>query len=279
MDNQTLGQYLDDANKILTTASLYPEDLAFLIEEDLQISPSELQLRRDLKLDYLQVERFNRYLERLLNGESPQYIVGHAYFYGEKFKVNQNVLIPRFETEELVAWAKSDLHGTKTVLDLGTGSGVIAAILAQNRDFQVFASDISPSALDVAKENFARLNVDVQTTLNDGLSGLAKFDVIVSNPPYIKTSEKSEMDASVIKNEPEIALFAGVDGLDFYRQFMQEVDQHLNPDGSFYLEFGFAQKEDLTQLAKKYLPEYKITFRADLSGHDRMMKGEKPHGN
>lgn len=279
MAKMTLGDYLKNAQNKLEKADLFVEDLAFLIEETLNLNPSQLKLRQDQILSDGEIIQFDRCLEQLLAGESPQYILGYSYFYDEKFIVNQNVLIPRFETEELVAWVIDDLHDAKTILDVGTGSGVIAAILAKKTNAKVSASDISAQALDVATQNFQQLDVAIKTYVADGLDGLGKFDIIVSNPPYIKTSEKNLMDSSVINNEPEMALFAGSDGMDFYRKFIASVDDHLNEEGTFYLEFGFEQKQLLMDLFMEELPNYSFEFRQDLSGHDRMVKGVKRLGN
>lgn len=144
-------------------------------------------------------------MKKLRRGISPQYILGYAWFYGYKIWVNRGVLIPRFETEELVKWALENIKSGEKILDLGTGSGAImVALVKQAQDQKIenlilYASDITDAALRESEENFLKYDLDVRTRKANVLVGLEKFDTIVSNPPYIKTSEKDLMDANVIK--------------------------------------------------------------------------------
>ena len=172
----------------------------------------------ELNLD--QAKQALKDMKKLRRGISPQYILGYAWFYGYKILVNRGVLIPRFETEELVKWALENIKSGEKILDLGTGSGAImVALVKQAQDQKIenlilYASDITDAALRESEENFLKYDLDVRTRKANVLVGLEKFDTIVSNPPYIKTSEKDLMDANVIKNEPDTALYGGEDGLD-----------------------------------------------------------------
>lgn len=259
--------------------SLRPEDIDYVLGERLNYTPSQFQMHLDDELTPEQQKQAQKDMKKLLRGISPQYILGYAWFLGYKILVKRGVLIPRFETEELVQWALENLKDKDTVLDLGTGSGAIMVALANEakkksiKDLILYASDITDSALLESEENFLNYDLDVTTRKANVLVGLAKFDVIVSNPPYIKLSEKPLMDKNVIKNEPEEALYGGEDGLDFYRKFAKQVREHLNHHGQFFMEFGFSQKEDLAKLFVEELPDFAIEFRDDLAGKPRMVHG------
>lgn len=258
---------------------ILPEDLDFVLAERLDYTPSEFKMHLEDNLTAEQLKVVKRDLKKLAKGVSPQYIVGHSWFLGYKILVKRGVLIPRFETEELVLWALDNLKDNQKILDLGTGSGAITVALANKakqkkiENLTLYASDISDNALRESEENFLKYDLDVTTRKANVLIGLEKFDVIISNPPYIKLSEKSLMDDNVLQNEPEEALFAGEDGLDFYRKFSHQVKDHLNKDGQFFLEFGFDQQEDLANLFAQELPEFEIEFKKDLAGKPRMVHG------
>lgn len=260
-------------------SSLRPEDIDYVLGERLNYTPSQFQMHLNDELTSEQQKQAQKDMKKLLRGVSPQYILGYAWFLGYKILVKRGVLIPRFETEELVQWTLENLKDSDTVLDLGTGSGAIMVALASEakkksiKDLVLYASDITDSALLESEENFLNYDLDVTTRKANVLVGLGKFDVIVSNPPYIKLSEKPLMDKNVIKNEPEEALYGGEDGLDFYRKFAKQVRDHLNPHGQFFMEFGFSQKDDLAELFAKELPDFEIEFRNDLAGKPRMVHG------
>ena len=226
-----------------------------------------------------QIKQANKDIKKLAKGVSPQYILGYAWFLGYKIMVQRGVLIPRFETEELVTWALESLKNGDTVLDLGTGSGCITVALLKEaekkgiKDISMYASDVTDNALRISEENFLNYNLDVTTRKANVLIGLGKFDLIISNPPYIKTGEKNEMDKNVLQNEPEEALFGGKDGLDFYRRFAKQVRAHLNSHGEFFLEFGFSEEDQLRELFAEELPDFDIEFRKDMAGKPRMVHG------
>ncbi len=213
-------------------------------------------------------------IKRLESGEPVQYIVGNVDFYGYNFEVNKNVLIPRFETEELVKYTldiiKDEFNSPK-ILDIGTGSGCIAVTLKRELpDSVITAVDISNDALSVAKKNACDNNVNINFTNSDIFENVDdKFDVIISNPPYIKTIE--EIDPKVEKNEPSIALYAGVDGLACYRKVLSNVSNYLNYKFLIAFEIGETQGNDLLLLANKYLSDVDVEVKKDIYGRDRFV--------
>ena len=213
-------------------------------------------------------------IKRLNNGEPVQYIVGNVDFYKSNFIVNKNVLIPRFETEELVLntinFINEYFNKQVKVLDIGTGSGAIAVSIKKEIDSIVYATDISKEALEVAKENAKRNNVDinfVNTNIYDGIN--EKFDVIISNPPYIRYDE--EIDDLVKNNEPHIALYADNNGLYFYEEILKNIKSILNDKYLIAFEIGKDQGEAINELKDKYLPDSNIILKKDLEGRDRMI--------
>ena len=208
------------AKAVETAEDVRPEDVDYVLAERLNLTPSEFELKQDMTLSDDQIKQANKDIKKLAKGVSPQYILGYAWFLGYKIMVQRGVLIPRFETEELVTWALESLKNGDTVLDLGTGSGCITVALLKEaekkgiKDISMYASDVTDNALRISEENFLNYNLDVTTRKANVLIGLGKFDLIISNPPYIKTGEKNEMDKNVLQNEPEEALFGGKDGLD-----------------------------------------------------------------
>ncbi len=267
------------AKAVETAEDVRPEDVDYVLAERLNLTPSEFELKQDMTLSDDQIKQANKDIKKLAKGVSPQYILGYAWFLGYKIMVQRGVLIPRFETEELVTWALESLKNGDTVLDLGTGSGCITVALLKEaekkgiKDISMYASDVTDNALRISEENFLNYNLDVTTRKANVLIGLGKFDLIISNPPYIKTGEKNEMDKNVLQNEPEEALFGGKDGLDFYRRFAKQVRAHLNSHGEFFLEFGFSEEDQLRELFAEELPDFDIEFRKDMAGKSRMVHG------
>ena len=213
-------------------------------------------------------------IKRLNNGEPIQYIIGNVDFYKYNFMVNKNVLIPRFETEELVDKAikcvKKNFNKKINILDIGTGSGAIAISLAKELDSNVTATDISIKALEVAKENAKRNDAKVNfinTNIYDGIG--TKFDVVISNPPYIAYDEHIE---DIVKNnEPHIALYADNNGLFFYEEILKNIKTILNDKYLICFEIGMNQFNNIKIIKEKYLPEANIELKKDLQGKDRMV--------
>ena len=203
-----------------------------------------------------------------------QYIIGHAEFFGMQLKVDERVLIPRPETEELVELilAENPEENLK-VLDIGTGSGAIALALAKNRtDWTITASDISQDALDLASKNAEFQNFNIFFKKSDCFSEISsKYDIIVSNPPYISRRDESEVGLNVLHSEPHLALFADEDGLAIYRRISEEVKNYLGDGGKIYLEIGYKQGFSVPTLFKENLPDKRVRTLKDQFGQDRMV--------
>ena len=216
----------------------------------------------------------NEALKRLNQGEPVQYIVGEVDFYGYLLKVNNNVLIPRFETEELVRntidMANKYFKKKINILDIGTGSGAIAIALKKNLDSNVYATDISKEALDVAINNARDNDVDINFINTSLLGGInRKFDVVVSNPPYISYDE--EIMDIVKNNEPHIALYADNNGLYFYEEILKNIKTILSDKFIIGFEIGSTQYESIKDIKDRYLPDSKIILKKDMQGRDRMV--------
>jgi len=203
-----------------------------------------------------------------------QYIIGHAEFFGMELKVDERVLIPRPETEELVELilAENPKKNLK-VLDIGTGSGAIALALAKSRpDWTITAADISQDALDIAEENAKENSGDLIFIKSDCFSEISsKYDIIVSNPPYISRRDESEVGLNVLHSEPHLALFADEDGLAIYRKIAEEAKDYLTDGGKIYLEIGYKQGQSVPELFRNHLPEKRIRTLKDQFGQDRMV--------
>lgn len=213
-------------------------------------------------------------IKRYENGEPVQYIVGNVDFYNYNFKVNKNVLIPRFETEELVLntieYIKKYFNREVKILDIGTGSGAIAISLKKEIPSIVYATDISKDALEVAKENANINNADISfinTNLYDSIN--EKFDVVISNPPYIRYDE--EIDEIVKNNEPSIALYADNNGLYYYEEILKNIKNIINDKYLIAFEIGEKQFNDIKLMKEKYLPNSTIVLKKDLEKRDRMV--------
>ena len=274
---KTLKEVRTKAGEVAENA--LAEDVDYVLAERLNLTPSEFELKQDMPLTDEQVKQIQKDVKKLAKGISPQYILGYAWFLGYKIMVERGVLIPRFETEELVEWALDSLKDGDTVLDLGTGSGCITVALGKEaekkgiKDLTLYASDITDKALRMSEENFLNYVLDVTTRKANVLIGLAKFDKIISNPPYIKENEKKDMDQNVLQNEPKEALFGGKNGIEFYEKFAKQVRDHLNSHGEFFLEYGFSEKEQLEDLFARELPDFDIEFRKDMAQKPRMVHG------
>ena len=239
-----------------------------------------LYMEKDNEADSRVVERFVEGAKRLANNEPLNYVLGYSYFYGYKMMVNKDVLIPRFETEELVGLILSHVdeyfkdYESIDLADIGTGSGAIAIALKKEEDkLNVVASDISKEAIEMAKinarNNDANINFFVGSMLDPIIENNIKLDILVSNPPYIKEDEI--LEASVKDYEPHVALFGGNDGLKFYRMIFENAHKVMKEKGMLFFEMGYDQKERLTKLAKEYFKTAEITVYKDINKKDRML--------
>ena len=247
-----------------------------LLASFLEVNPLELLTILDKKVDENIEKLYKNSLEALKENKPIQYVIGNVNFYGIKFIVNKNVLIPRFETEELVEqvveYAQSLNKDKIKILDLGCGSGAIGLTLKSIlKDSLVTLVDISKKALEVARLNANNLNLDVTFIESDWFSNLEiiKYDIIVSNPPYIRNDESIE---EIVKNnEPALALYGGQDGLDSYKKILAGIEPYLNDDYLIAFEIGESQKEEITNLVTKNLPSTIVTCKKDLYGRNRMI--------
>ena len=219
---------------------------------------------------YLDKSKLEEGLKRLENGEPVQYIVGNVDFYGYNFTINKNVLIPRFETEELIEKTLNYLDKSKKldIVDIGTGSGCIAITLKKELDCEVDAVDISSDALEVAKINAKKNNVNINFIEGNMLDKLnKKYDLIISNPPYIAYDE--EIMDIVKNNEPHIALYADDNGLYYYKEIIRNANNYLKENGLLAFEIGYLQGNELIEYSKDYFKNIKL--EKDLSGKDRFL--------
>ena len=223
---------------------------------------------------YLPVDRLEDGIKKLEEGKPVQYIVGNVNFYGNTINVNENVLIPRFETELLVEKTikliRKNFDKRVDILDIGTGSGCIAITLNKEVNSNVAAVDISDEALMVAKENNKINNTKVNFYKSDVFSNVdKKYDVIISNPPYIAYDE--EIMDIVYDNEPHMALFADNNGLYFYDKILRECINYLKDKFIIAFEIGYKQGDSVKELAYKYLDNVDVTIEKDYSDKDRFV--------
>jgi len=224
-----------------------------------------------------EIEQWNAVLHELELQKPIQYIFGHTHFYGLEFEVNQNTLIPRPETEELVEWIihENKSRGQVKILDIGTGSGCIAIALAKNLpDAQVFAIDVSADALAVAKRNAVTNTVNVNFIEKDILAAeklQEHFDIIVSNPPYVRNLEKAEIKQNVLDYEPHLALFVeDTDALIFYRKIALLAKANLPQNGKLYFEINQYLGPETVQMLENF-GFTNVVLRQDMYGNNRMV--------
>ena len=254
------------------------ESLArFLLMYMLDESP---QLFSNSFSEQMSKENENKYfslIEKHIKEDVPlSHLVGFEYFYDRKFKVTKDVLSPRMETEELiyrvVEYVKSTKKNNLKILDLCTGSGIIAITLKKELSqfsIDVVASDISEEAIKVAKENAQSHDATTKFIQSDIFNNIAdKFDIIVSNPPYIDRKDEVTMQDNVLKYDPHLALFAEEEGMYFYRKIIEQANDYLNENGVIFFEIGYDQKDKIIKLAD--LNGYSAEVYKDINGRDRM---------
>jgi len=233
-----------------------------------------LYIRFDHLMGEVKLEQLRSMIKRRISGEPFQHIIGKAPFYGRDFKVNRNVLIPRPETEIIIDRLKEN-GVSSTLLDIGTGSGCLAiTAVLENIAENVYATDVSGSALEVAFDNLKSYDVEyIQITQHDFLnqSFQAKFDVVISNPPYIAKDDIDSLQAEVIKYDPLYALTDGNDGLQFFNRFAEQFDNLLNPAGYLLLEFGGNKQK---MIVEQIFTQYGLLtkFFKDLQGDWRVVE-------
>lgn len=254
---------------------IHSDHAKILIAELLGCNPLELLNHLEEEVPEEKVELLKKEIKALEENIPLQYVLGHINFYGNDFYIDERVLIPRFETEELVEntikYINKYFPEPVDIIDLGTGSGVIGLTLEKKVSTKsVDLIDISKEALEVTHINCEKLSSKANIIESDMFSSVEKkYDVIISNPPYIKTEE--EIESIVKENEPHIALYAGPNGLDCYQKILENIKYHMKERCLIAFEIGYTQKEDLKQLISKYLPTSKVEVKKDLSGKDRMI--------
>lgn len=290
-------QYRNYFNETLKTIYPITEIDSFfflLLEEYLGFRRVDIVLKSDFKITQETLNLLQSATKQLEQEVPLQYIIGKTEFYGLPFVVNKHVLIPRPETEELVAWVVSESSRFKTfntstkqttetkqlkILDIGTGSGCIPISLKKQLPFaKISAIDISEEALTVAKKNAVLNNVDIHFILQDILKTVAldqHYDIIISNPPYVRELEKKELKNNVLKNEPHVALFVENDNpLIFYAKIAELAKKYLNKNGLLFFEINqYLGTETIDLVNKKGLKN--IQLKKDMFGNDRIVVASK----
>ena len=260
-------------------------DAEILLSHALNLERIDLYLRHDQPLNPAELSRFKLLIKRRVQREPIAYITGIKEFWSLDFRVTTGVLIPRPETECLVERALPCLSGDNhlRVLELGTGSGVISIALASEKpNHHYFASDLSVSAVNLARENVKRQNLDLSVSLFVGdwfqplkLAEGGFFDMIITNPPYIRTEEIDRLEPEINQYEPRISLDGGIDGLACIKQILDQAQYYLKPKGSLLLEMGYDQRENIEAILNSIGCYDNISFFTDYSGHDRGVQLEK----
>lgn len=269
-----LADVLAGYEKELDAIGEEPETLSFVYRglKQWNLTDFVLQLRQEVSEE--DEKLLASVFSQLKNHKPAQYILGYEDFHGLRFQVDERVLIPRPETEELVDLILAENPSSELkILDIGTGSGAISVSLKKScPSWKVTASDLSADALVLAKEN-AKLNQAdinfVQSDVFENISG--SFDIIVSNPPYISENDKNEVGTNVLASEPKMALFADEDGLAIYRKIIEDADKYLTPKGKLYFEIGYKQGCDLKKLLSLHFPDKRVRVLKDQFGQDRMV--------
>ena len=269
-----LAQIFKDFEEKLIAQGEEAESLSFVYRSLKNLSFTDFVFALQQEVTEEEKEFVEEIYTKLANHIPAQYIIGHAEFFGMQLKVDERVLIPRPETEELVELILAEnLKDNLKVLDIGTGSGAIALVLAKNRpDWSVTAADISQDALELATENAKRQDLNLSFIKSDCFSKISsKYDIIVSNPPYISREDQEEVGLNVLHSEPHLALFADEDGLAIYRRIAESSKDYLNDGGKIYLEIGYKQGQSVPALFTENFPEKRVRTLKDQFGQDRMV--------
>ena len=269
-----LAQIFKDFEEKLIAQGEEAESLSFVYRSLKNLSFTDFVFALQQEVTEEEKQFVEEIFKKLAAHIPAQYIIGHAEFFGMQLKVDERVLIPRPETEELVELILAEnLKDNLKVLDIGTGSGAIALVLAKNRpDWSVTAADISQDALELATENANAQNLNLSFIKSDCFFEISsKYDIIVSNPPYISLADEVEVGLNVLHSEPHLALFADEDGLAIYRRIAEDSKDYLNDGGKIYLEIGYKQGQSVPALFMENLPEKRVRTLKDQFGQDRMV--------
>ncbi|NQV18591.1 MAG: peptide chain release factor N(5)-glutamine methyltransferase [Armatimonadetes bacterium] len=272
MKNITIAEILDKSINRLKKYNIENPQLNAeqIISHVLGINKTDLYLNSKAVLNREKSDVIERLIIRRTKHEPLQYILGETEFYGCKIKVNPDVLIPRPETELLVE--KVLWKNIRSILEIGTGSGAIAIALAkQMKNVQITATDISEKALNTARQNADLNNVSINFIQSDIFENIkSKFDIIISNPPYISQKEHDNLAPEIKDYEPEISLLAEDEGLFYFKKILENAKDYLTGKGKIYFEIGYDQAEKIKEIAKENCFDDINVFK-DLNGFDRIM--------
>jgi len=269
----TASDLLSAALNQAAAGGMDPLKVRLLLADILGVSVPELLLHKDGSLSSESVRLFWQYYDRLLHNEPLQYILGHTDFFGLALLTDARALIPRPETEGLVEWVLTETYETASVLEIGTGSGAIAiAIKYQRPAWQICVTDSSGEALSLAMANAQRLQVEINFLCCDLFPHSAdRYDLIVSNPPYVAQSGYAVLPDEIRLYEPRAALVSDQEGTGHLQRIINGAINRLHPDGSLYLEIGETQSEGLLKYAQE-AGYQDIRIRQDLAGRDRYLR-------
>lgn len=239
-------------------------------------SRTDYLIHREEQMSQADIAKFDLALHRMLSGEPIQYIVGFQSFYGYNFEVDNNCLIPRPETEEVMLHFLNQCHHQDTVADIGTGSGAIAITLKLLKtDLNVLATDLYEDTLNVARNNATLHQQEIQFLQGDALKPLIdnniKVDGLISNPPYIDECEARDMDDTVLKYEPHHALFAENEGYAIYEGILKDLPQVMKEQGHVVFEIGYNQGNQLKALINSMYPDKLVKVIRDINGNERIV--------
>lgn len=255
------------------------EDALELVMAATRLSRTDITLNGEMRLSQKMIETVSEYASRRLSAEPVDSILGWREFYGRRFKVSKDVLSPRADTETLIRCGLKSLKGkvSPTCLDLGTGSGaILISMLAEREDATGVGGDISKDALVIARENASNLGISNRAEFLTSPwfeSVRGKFDLILSNPPYISDTDMDGLDKEVVQYDPAISLRGGEDGLNAYREILSQAKDYLKPDGAIWVEIGYDQAEAVCTLFEQN-QFVDIEIRKDLSGQTRCVGGK-----
>lgn len=249
----------------------------YLLLERKKWTKTELLLNFKKRMPIEEIISYEEDINQIIKHVPVQYLIGSCEFYGRRFKVSEDTLIPRPETEELVEMiCQENENDSKLMVDIGTGTGIIGISLKLEKpSWEVVALDISSGALNVAEENAVLLDASVNFIESDVLSHFkhsSPIDILVSNPPYISYDEWEVMDQSVREFEPKTALFAENNGLAIYQKIAVEAKEYLAENGKIYLEIGYLQGKQVAAIFQEQFPQKKVEIIQDMSKQDRMIK-------
>ncbi len=274
--DMTAGELLNEVRTALVFSGDKDADAdaRLIMEKVLMMDMNRFIMSRDEKYPQEVCDKIEAYLNQRLSGKPMQYVLGEAWFFCSRFHVEPGVLIPRFDTEVLVEETLKKIRPGMKVLDLCTGSGCIIITLAKEADIDGTGSDISDKALEVARLNNERLSAGCRFIKSDLFSDIdGRFDLIVSNPPYVRTDDIKDLQREIRDHEPAEALDGGQDGLDFYRRIASETPGHLEKEGFLFLEIGYDQADAVSDILNR-AGFGDISVVKDLGDNDRVIIAE-----